>query len=67
MVVSHDGQHIDGIVTDGDNLNAGSLDLLQVALQLDQLLLAKGSPTRRAEKDQGDVAFLQKLIQGNRQ
>lgn len=45
-----------GIVANGDYL---TVDRSQVVLQLDQLLLAKGSPIRRAEKDQGDWAIFE--------
>ena len=39
-------QDIDGIVTDADHLDARSLNLLEVLLQLNQLPLAERSPVR---------------------
>lgn len=39
------------VVTDRRDLNSGTLDLLQFALQLDQLPNAVRSPARRAMKD----------------
>jgi hypothetical protein len=47
-----------GIVADRHHLTAGRFQFLQVGLQLDQLLLAEGSPIRRTEKDQRDGPFL---------
>ena len=51
------------IVANGHDLTAGRFQFLQVGLQLDQLLLAKGSPIRRSEKDQRDRPFLEQGIE----
>jgi hypothetical protein len=52
-----------GIVANGHDLTAGRFQFLQVGLQLDQLLLAKGSPIRRSKKDQRDRPFLEQRIE----
>ena len=52
-----------GIVADRHHLTAGRFQFLKVGLQLDQLLLAKGSPIRRSEKDQRDRPFLEQGIE----
>jgi hypothetical protein len=56
-------ERLDGVVADSDNLSAGRFDLFEVGLQLNQLLLAVGSPACRAIKDQGDLALTKELIE----
>ena len=52
-----------GIVTNGHDLTAGRFQFLQAGLQLDQLLLAKGSPLRRPKKDQRHRPFLEQRLE----
>jgi hypothetical protein len=52
-----------GIVANGHDLTAGRFQFFQAGLQLDQLLLAEGSPICRTEKDQRHRTFLEKRFE----
>ena len=47
-------EDLDRIVADADHLDAGVFNLLDIALQLDQLPLTEGSPIGRTIEHQGD-------------
>ena len=47
------------VVADGDQLDTGSLDRLEVLLQLDQLPLAVGSPVGRAVEEDRELSLLE--------
>jgi len=50
-------EHIDGIVTDGEDDDVLAFKVGQTALQLDELRLTEGSPCRAAMEDyQGPTA-----------
>jgi hypothetical protein len=51
------------VIADADDLNPGSLDRLEVALQLDQLRAAERSPVGGAVKDQGDLTLVEELVE----
>lgn len=57
------GQSLDRVVADGDEGEAGGSKLGEGGLQLDQLLLAKGSPVGGAKEDQGHRALAQPLVE----
>jgi hypothetical protein len=45
------GQDVDGVVADGEERDAGALEVGRAVLQLDQLRLAVRSPARAAVED----------------
>ncbi len=47
------------VVADGDQLDTGTLDRLEVLLQLDQLPLAVGSPVGRAVEEDRELSLLE--------
>ena len=51
------------VITEADNLDTGGFDRLEVALQLDQLRAAVGSPVGRAVEHQGDLALAEEFLQ----
>ncbi len=56
-------EHFDRIIADADQLKPGRLDLPITGLQLDQLLLAIGSPVSRPEEHQRHRTLLKQVGQ----
>ncbi len=54
------------VVADGDQLDTGTLDRLEVLLQLDQLPLAVGSPVGRAVEEDRELSLLEKGSEASR-
>jgi hypothetical protein len=56
-------QHLHGIVANGKNGNVLALEVRQRALQLDELCLAKGSPTSAAVENHQRATVTSRLVE----